>query len=530
MQPSEPRRASRGLPEGRPRPTYLFDELYPEAMEPGQLEAVQLQNLRDRAKGFGYNSFFDLALVEANVGSSKAKREFVETGGFAEFCRHFQAYMPKPEPSESTEEEAVPRKKKQKKEPIFVDANNDACNTARDIYFQEFEALRSDSTFRAKMINITNETISSVDLSEYYYRMKAKAPCLFALLETLYPEQEEELDKGNDKSNASDLTSETYPPSNDAENDLCIGNVLTLSKRQLREQRLVMAMFVLGGYTGQRFNLLHGLIGNYLWQYNAPTKVINTLFHLGVSASYSGLRKIWHERAKENLPQTSVVENSPITPKEASMARAPIQPSITNFPPELRQSPTVTITSNNGLIIGTPRPIPNPLLMARNPFQKLQIDNNKRNAEEPLDTDTQSISGAVKKRFVDRRPTWKETPKVPPPELRQKPTSRLANPLIDSTKISASNMPIPSPNIALSKKRENGTSITTQTGALSVVQTGAATISTAAQQGLNKMTISGEHPLNVGRIHSDREILEFLLRSVEVELDMGKMCRSLWQC
>ena len=104
-----------------------------------------------------------------------------------------------------------------------------------------------------------------------------------------------------------DLTDEALAPSNDAENGLSIGNVLKAKKRKIREQRFVMAMFVLGGYTGQRFNLLHGLIGNYLWQYNAPIKVIDTLHHLGVSASYSGLRKIWHERAKENSSQASVV-------------------------------------------------------------------------------------------------------------------------------------------------------------------------------------------------------------------------------
>ena len=193
----EPRRTSRGLPGGRPRPTYLFEQ-YPEVMEPEELAAMNLQKLRDQAKEFGYNSLFDLALAEAkNANTRTAKREFVESGGFDEFCRRFQAYIPKPEsPPEPTEEERQKRKQKtDKREPIFVDANNEACNTARDIYFQEFESLRNDTTFKAKMINITNETIVSVDLSEFYRRMKAKAPCLFALIETLYPEQEEESEK-----------------------------------------------------------------------------------------------------------------------------------------------------------------------------------------------------------------------------------------------------------------------------------------------------------------------------------------------
>src|SRR5437762_7813426 len=130
----EPRRTSRGLPGGRPRPTYVFEE-YPEAMEPDELAAMNLQKLRDQAKEFGYNSLFDLALADAkNTNTWTAKREFVESGGFDEFCRRFQAYIPKPEPPpEPTEEEHRKRKQKRdKREPIFVDANNEACNTARD--------------------------------------------------------------------------------------------------------------------------------------------------------------------------------------------------------------------------------------------------------------------------------------------------------------------------------------------------------------------------------------------------------------
>lgn len=406
----EPRRTSRGLPGGRPRPTYIFED-YPEAMEPGELKAMNLQKLRDQAKEFGYNSLFDVALADArNTNSRTVRKEFVESGGFDEFCRKFQAYIPKPEPPpEPAEDEGRKRKlRRDQREPVFVDANNEACNIARDIYFQEFESLRSDNTFKAKMINITNETIVSVDLSEFYRRMKAKAPCLFALIETLYPELEEEPENEAEESNVIDLTDEALAPSNVAGNGLSIGNVLKARKCKIREQRFVMAMFVLGGYTGQRFNLLHGLIGNFLWQYNAPIKVIDTLHHLGVSASYSGLDKIWRERAKENISQASIVPNNPPTPSTTST-------TIDQLPYSVTTHHAFTSTSSSN-----PLPIqrtPNPTLLAHTPLQSIQATDNKRNAEE-MTEGRQSIDVTAKKKFIERRNTWKESPKVPSPVWR----------------------------------------------------------------------------------------------------------------
>ena len=164
---------------------------------------MNLQKLRDQAKQFSYNSLLDLAPAEAKSAHPRtAKRQFLESGDFDEFYRRFQAYFPKPEPAPEPNGRRMSKKKQKrdKREPILVDANNEACNTARDIYFEEFESLRNDTTLKAKII-IMNETIVPVDFSEFYRRMKVKAPCLLALMETLYPEQYEELENEAEESN-----------------------------------------------------------------------------------------------------------------------------------------------------------------------------------------------------------------------------------------------------------------------------------------------------------------------------------------
>jgi hypothetical protein len=488
----EPRRTSRGLPGGRPRPIYIFEE-YPETMEPDELAAMNLQKLRDQAKEFGYNSLFDVALADAKSSRiGTARREFVESGGFDEFCRKFQRYIPKPEPPpEPAEEEGRKRKvKRDQREPIFVDANNEACNIARDIYFQEFESLRNDSTFRAKMINITNETIVSVDLSEFYRRMKAKAPCLFALIETLYPELEEEPENEAEESNVIDLTDEALVPSNDADNSLSIGNVLKAKKRKIREQRFVMAMFVLGGYTGQRFNLLHGLIGNFLWQYNAPIKVIDTLHHLGVSASYSGLEKIWRERAKENISQASIVPNNPSTPNATSTALDKLPHSVTNHH---------AFTSTSGSSPLPTQHTPNPTLSARTPLQSVLPTDNKRNAGE-ITEGGQSIGATAKKKFVERRHrhTWRESPKLTPPEWRPNVLRDQKN-FQSVTQAATSAAPIPLPQTFLSKPTESPTHAVI--GAhhwTNTVKPGAVTFTSTPQQKLDKSTVSGQGYMSMG--------------------------------
>ena len=115
------------------------------------------------------------------------------------------------------------------------------------------------------------------------------------------------------------------------------------------------------------------------------------LHHLGVSASYSGLDKIWRERAKENISQASIVPNNPPTPSTTSTTIDQLPLLSYYYAPLLHLLSAQTHFRFNAL--------PIPTLLAHTTFQSIQATDNKRNAEE-MTEGRQSIDVTAKRSLL----------------------------------------------------------------------------------------------------------------------------------
>lgn len=134
---------------------------------------------------------------------------------------------------------AIRRKEKEILGLTKINADSEVCNNARDIYFAEFEALRNDPQYKMKMNNMTGETISSLNFSELYRTMRETAPSLFALLETLYPEQEDNPPHIHSKAYKQMVTSSSeIEPNQDDDPDVSIDPALTVDDSQNPSSRM----------------------------------------------------------------------------------------------------------------------------------------------------------------------------------------------------------------------------------------------------------------------------------------------------
>ena len=237
--------------------------------------AERLDQMRKSAYNLGFVSLFDVALAEArrDVGTkSKSKEDmlqFVQHGCFNELVSLFKD-------SGSFGRVVNGNIIKNPLPDDFVSI------MSRNLYLEDWRTLLASSTSLNRSFNdFTPDDVSNFDFATVYKEMKDKAPNLVILLESLA------VDKGP-------------------------GAYKEITVTEKQKIFLVSIIATLSKLKNGHLNYVQGIIGLYLYACRTTKRVITTLNHLGISASYDSILKyidITADAARAQLKSISAIEN-----------------------------------------------------------------------------------------------------------------------------------------------------------------------------------------------------------------------------
>ena len=220
---------------------YHYYAAHLDGADADEIARTKVDILRKRAFELGFNSLFEVFALEAKM--SDEFYTFVESGGLGELYREYR------------------RLRKPRSEDI-VEVHRNICAPAIDIFKREWKALTTDtSSFKIPLNNFSPEYVADFNFESIFKQMQKLSPCLIYLLQ--------ELAKG--------------PPSSMTEED-------TEDLRRRAEQRhITMALAILANHVSQRFNVIQGRVGYFLFASKTSKSVISALNKLEICSSYDGI-------------------------------------------------------------------------------------------------------------------------------------------------------------------------------------------------------------------------------------------------
>jgi len=206
-----------------------------------EVRSTNLDVLRQHALDLGFSSLFEVCLLEVEV--SEDFPAFIESGGLGDL---YSRYMRQRKPQSAGLEQV----------------HQNLCAPAVDIYKREWKKLTGDSAaFKMPLHNFSPEYISEFSFETIFMQMKSKAPCLVGLVQQLC--------------NKPRLTT-----SNEHQEEL---------STRAEKRHIAMALSVLGNHVTNRFNVIQGRLGYFLFASKVSKQVIAVLNKLGLCPSYDGL-------------------------------------------------------------------------------------------------------------------------------------------------------------------------------------------------------------------------------------------------
>jgi hypothetical protein len=223
-----------------------------------EVARTKVDVLRKHAFELGFNSLFEVFGLEAKM--SDEFYTFVESGGLEELYREYR------------------RLRKPRSEEI-AEVRRTICAPAIDIFKREWKALTTDTaSFKIPLNNFSPEYVAEFNFESIFKQMQKLAPCLIHLLQEL-SKKPHSLTTKEDKEEL----------------------------RQRAEQRhITMALAILANQVSQRFNVIQGRVGYFLFASKASKYVISVLNKLGICPSYDGIIvsiKATAEAARDYLSQ-----------------------------------------------------------------------------------------------------------------------------------------------------------------------------------------------------------------------------------
>src|SRR5271169_1161665 len=220
---------------------YHYYAAHLDGADADEVARTKVDVLRKRAFELGFNSLFEVFGLEAKM--SDEFYTFVESGGLEELYREYR------------------RLRKPRSEDI-AKVHRTICAPAIDIFKREWKALTRDaSSFKIPLNNFSPEYVAEFNFESIFKQMQKLAPCLIDLLQQLAEK----------------------PPSSMTKED-------TEDLRWRAEQRhITMTLAILANHVSQRFNVIQGRVGYFLFASKASKSVISVLNKLGVCPSYDGI-------------------------------------------------------------------------------------------------------------------------------------------------------------------------------------------------------------------------------------------------
>jgi hypothetical protein len=213
--------------------------------------AHHLRQIRTSAIDLGFTGIFDVALEAARSEVQEFrddKLKFMQNGELTKlyrFCR----------PGGS-----------RRMIPVDPLLRREVCDAATEVYAQEWGRLLSYSGFRTPFGKFAVDYIESFSFARIYVQMLSLAPCLFALLAVFTTTPLRTPKPGK----------HPHRPRVD---------------EKFRQRVVVMAIAILANLRNQHVNVVQCFITFYLYASNVPKRVIAVLNHLGISSSYTSLKR-----------------------------------------------------------------------------------------------------------------------------------------------------------------------------------------------------------------------------------------------
>jgi hypothetical protein len=254
-------------------------------------EEMKLEALIDWAKEAGYESLSHATQAEAEK-SPTAILGWVASGGLGKFLLACQRAIPARRSNSATGE-----------------ANRNTllsaiCAPACEIYLGEWRRLIRDPFFKVRLTAFSPESIMSFSFAAIYEQMQSNAPCLITLFQSLAsakpwtkrsaPDPSSQASVEQDSSSEDESDGEEQPD-NDEEK----------ARRRATHLRMkiVVALCLLGNTCTSHFNILQGMFAYVLYGYRVPRRAISICHRLGLTCSYSALRKALKSSGKVLLEE-----------------------------------------------------------------------------------------------------------------------------------------------------------------------------------------------------------------------------------
>jgi len=220
---------------------YHYYAAHLDGADADEIARTKVDVLRKRAFELGFNSLFEVIGIEAKM--SDEFYTYVESGGLEALYREYR------------------RLRKPRSEDI-VEVHRTICAPAIDIFKREWKALTTDtSSFKIPLNNFSPEYVAEFNFESIFKQMQKFAPCLIYLLQQLAEK----------------------PPSSIIKED-------TEELRRRAEQRhITIALAILANHVSQRFNVIQGRVGYFLFASKTSKSVISALNKLGICPSYDGI-------------------------------------------------------------------------------------------------------------------------------------------------------------------------------------------------------------------------------------------------
>jgi hypothetical protein len=141
-------------------------------MDENEIRRMNLERLRELVQEMGFDSFFDVAIAEAQ-SSPREKELFMRSGQLGDLLESLRGPI------------------KRRRDAGHQDNSlfeTEICSMSRDIYVREWRQLTTDNVLRRG----TRTDDSPPDFAALYPRFKSHAPQLFDLVEALLPDPDKE--------------------------------------------------------------------------------------------------------------------------------------------------------------------------------------------------------------------------------------------------------------------------------------------------------------------------------------------------
>lgn len=237
---------------------YHYYAAHLDGADADEVTRTKVDMLRKRAFELGFNSLFEVIGLEAKM--SNEFYTYVESGGLEELYREYR------------------RLRKPRSEDI-AEVHRTICAPAIDIFKREWKALTTDtSSFKIPLNNFSPEYVAEFNFESIFKQMQKLAPCLIDLLQQLAKK----------------------PPSSMTKEDM------EDLRRRAEQRHITMTLVILANHVSQRFNVIQGRVGYFLFASKTSKSMISVLNKLGICPCYDGIIgsiKATAEAARDYLSQ-----------------------------------------------------------------------------------------------------------------------------------------------------------------------------------------------------------------------------------